>query len=66
MIYTPRNRRGRGFASALTSALVMEARKRDKEYCCLYSEFRSSIRPNMYERIGFRLAGEFSERAFAV
>ena len=66
MIYTPRNRRGRGFASALTSALVREAHRRDKEYCCLYSEFHSSIRPNLYERIGFRLAGEFSERAFAV
>ena len=66
MIYTPRNRRGRGFAGALTLGLMREASRRGKEFCCLYSEFSSSVRKNLYERIGFRLAGEFSERAFGV
>ncbi|MFP6900355.1 MAG: GNAT family N-acetyltransferase [Opitutales bacterium] len=64
MIYTPRNRRGRGFGGALTTGLVREASGRGKEFCCLYSEFSNSVRKNLYERIGFRLAGKFSERAF--
>ncbi len=64
MIYTPINRRGRGFAGALASGLLQEASRRNKEFCCLYSEFSSSIRQNLYERIGFRLAGKFSEQAF--
>jgi len=64
MVFTPKNYRGRGFASALTAALAREAGRRGKEFCCLYSEFRSSIRPNLYEQIDFCLAGEFTERAF--
>jgi predicted GNAT family acetyltransferase len=65
MIYVPQNRRGRGFAGALTTGLMAEATGRGKSFCCLYSEFRSSVRTNLYDRIGFRLAGEFSERAFS-
>lgn len=65
MIYVPPNRRGRGFAGALTTGLMAEATGRGKSFCCLYSEFRSSVRTNLYERIGFRLAGEFTERAFS-
>jgi len=64
MIYTPRNRRGRGFAGSLTSGLVREAYERGKEFCCLYSEFSSSVRRNLYERIGLGLTGEFSEQSF--
>ena len=64
MVFTPKSYRGRGFASALTASLVREAGRRGKEFCCLYSEFRSSTRPNLYEQINFRLAGEFTERAF--
>tara|TARA_B100000959_G_scaffold266559_1_gene309100 strand:+ start:342 stop:1235 length:894 start_codon:yes stop_codon:yes gene_type:complete len=66
LVYVPRNRRGRGFAGALTLGLVREALERGKEFCCLYSDFRSSVRRNLYERIGFRMVGEFTERAFGV
>ena len=64
MIYTPRNLRGRGFAGSLTSGLVGEAYERGKGFCCLYSEFSSSVRRNLYERIGFELSGEFAEQSF--
>ena len=64
MVYTPRNRRGRGFAGALTSGLVCEANAREKAFCCLYSDFTNPVRKNLYERIGFQPVGEFAERSF--
>ena len=64
MVYTPRNRRGRGYAGALTSGLVCEANARGKRFCCLYSDFSSSVRENLYERIGFQRIGDFAERSF--
>lgn len=65
MIYTPINRRGCGFAGALTSGLRCEAGRRGKEFCCLYSDFASSVRANLYERIGFHMVGEFAEYKFS-
>lgn len=64
LVYTPGERRGRGYAGALLSELLVEAKRRGAKQCCLFSEYQGER--NLYERLGFLEAGKFRERAFAV
>lgn len=64
LVYTPGKRRGNGYAGALLGELLGEAKRRGVTQCCLFSEYQGDR--NLYERLGFRKAGEFRERAFVL
>jgi predicted GNAT family acetyltransferase len=63
-VYTPDDRRGRGFASALTAALserVLGLRL----WCCLFADADNALTNRIYQRIGYVKLATFADILFA-
>ena len=56
-VYTPREQRRRGYASAVTAACTADALARDAERVVLYTDLADPSANAMYQRIGFRPIG---------
>jgi RimJ/RimL family protein N-acetyltransferase len=52
-VYTPPDLRGRGYAGAVTAALVDRARAEGKQFACLYTDLRNPFSNRCYARVGF-------------
>jgi predicted GNAT family acetyltransferase len=57
-VYTPPALRNRGYAGALTAALVGRIRETGKSFACLYVDRRNPASNRCYAKIGFRPACE--------
>jgi predicted GNAT family acetyltransferase len=53
-VYTPPERRRRGFATALVAALSAEGLGRGKEACVLYTDLANPTSNAIYQKIGYR------------
>lgn len=53
LVYTPPDRRGRGFGGSVTAAVVEAAFARGKTAACLYTDLRNPISNRCYVKIGF-------------
>jgi uncharacterized protein len=53
LVYTPPERRGRGYAGAVTAATVEAAYARGKTAACLFTDLRNPVSNRCYEKIGF-------------
>jgi GNAT superfamily N-acetyltransferase len=60
-VYTPHERRGHGYASANVAALSQRGLDAGAHACMLYADAANPISNKIYERIGYRLAGEGEE-----
>ncbi len=60
-VYTPPEERGRGYATALVTALCRRVLAMEKAYVCLFVDDRNPISNHVYEKIGFRRAGTQEE-----
>ncbi len=60
-VYTPPEERGRGYATALVTALCRRVLAMGKAYVCLFVDDRNPISNHVYEKIGFRRAGTQEE-----
>jgi predicted GNAT family acetyltransferase len=56
-VYTPREHRRHGYASAVTAACTADALDRDAERVVLYTDLADPSANAMYQRIGFRRIG---------
>jgi uncharacterized protein len=68
-VYTPPDRRGRGYATALTAELsqrLLDGRLFDgrRRFCFLYTDLANPTSNAIYERIGYRRAAESAEVVF--
>jgi RimJ/RimL family protein N-acetyltransferase len=53
-VYTPPERRGRGYAGSVTAALVERVFAEGKSIACLYTDLRNPFSNRCYARIGFK------------
>jgi len=53
-VYTPPALRNRGYAGAVTAALVERIRAGGKSFACLYVDQRNPASNRCYEKIGFK------------
>ncbi len=54
LVYTPPERRGRGFAAAVTAGTVRAAMEQGKTVACLYTDLRNPVSNRVYTKIGFK------------
>lgn len=59
-VYTPPDRRGQGYASALVAAQSRWLLRRGREFCFLYTDMANSTANSLYQRIGYRRVGDSS------
>jgi uncharacterized protein len=53
-VYTPPERRGRGYASAVTAGLTRQLLAGGRDFCFLYTDLANPTANSIYQRIGYR------------
>lgn len=61
LVYTPRELRSRGYATACVWALTELLLARGNKYCCLYTNLANPTSNRMYQRIGYRPVCDVSD-----
>jgi predicted GNAT family acetyltransferase len=65
-VYTPREHRGRGYASAATAAVSgLLLRERGRALCFLYTDLANPTSNKIYQAIGYEHVADVREIAFA-
>jgi predicted GNAT family acetyltransferase len=64
-VYTPPDRRGRGYGSAVTAAASSRASELGKRFCFLYTDLANPTSNAIYTRLGYRPVCDSREIAFA-
>ena len=65
-VYTPPEKRGRGYGSAVTAALSAQLLAGGREFCCLYTDLGNSTSNRIYQRIGYRAVADVNHYRFAM
>jgi uncharacterized protein len=63
-VYTPRARRGNGYASALTAHVTKQQLESGRDYCFLYTDLANPTSNHIYVNIGYEPACEAVDYAF--
>lgn len=63
-VYTPEDRRGRGYASAIVAQLSQQTLDRGKSFCTLYTDMANPTSNKIYQAIGYRRIGAFRHIRF--
>ncbi|MCE9522344.1 MAG: hypothetical protein K8S25_07930 [Alphaproteobacteria bacterium] len=63
-VYTPDERRGHGFAAALTAALSQKVLTGGL-WCCLFADADNPLTNRIYQRIGYVKLATFADMLFA-
>ena len=64
-VYTPPEHRRNGYASACVAALSQVLLDRGNAFCTLYADLANPTSNKIYQRVGFRPAGDFAMVTFA-
>jgi predicted GNAT family acetyltransferase len=62
-VYTPPDRRGRGYAGALVAALSERLLASGRQRCFLFTDLANPTSNALYQRIGYRPVGDFDQFA---
>lgn len=60
-VYTPREVRRKGYATACVAALTRQQLEQGRAFCWLYTDASSAVSSNIFERIGYRPVSEMTE-----
>jgi uncharacterized protein len=60
-VYTPRERRGKGYGTACVKALTRQQLEQGNAFCWLYTDVSSAASPNIFKRIGYWPVSDVSE-----
>jgi hypothetical protein len=60
-VYTPREVRGKGYATACVSALTQQQLAQGSAFCWLYTDLSSAASPNIFKRIGYWPVSDVAE-----
>lgn len=64
-VFTPRDRRGHGYASALTARLSQQILDGGRSFCVLYTDLTNPVSNAIYPRIGYRPLMDLVDADFA-
>jgi len=64
LVYTPPALRGRGYATACVASLSQTLLDSGRLFCTLFADRANPISNHLYERIGYRPIGSFTELTF--
>jgi len=64
-VYTPPNRRGHGYGSAVTAALSQHLLDGDRHFCCLFTDLTNLTANHIYQTIGYKPVCDVSEYKFS-
>lgn len=65
LVYTPPDRRGKGYASACVAALSQASLEEGCRYCYLYTDLANPISNSIYPKIGYRAVADCDEYWFS-
>ncbi len=65
-VYTPPDQRGRGYASSAVARLSQDMLDAGKEFCALFTDLANPTSNSIYQKIGYRAVGDFSQYRFSV
>ena len=60
-VYTPREQRGKGYATACVAGLSRQLLEQGNAFCWLYTDLSSTASPNIFKRIGYWPVSDVSE-----
>lgn len=60
-VFTPRERRGKGYGTACVKALTKQQLEQGNAFCWLYTDVSSAASPNIFKRIGYWPVSDVSE-----
>jgi predicted GNAT family acetyltransferase len=60
LVYTPPDKRGRGYATACVAALSRQLLGEGNRFCCLYTDLDNPTSNAIYARIGYRPVSDAS------
>jgi uncharacterized protein len=60
-VFTPRERRGKGYGTACVKALTKQQLERGNAFCWLYTDLSTAASPNIFKRIGYWPVSDVSE-----
>ena len=63
-VYTPPDRRGRGYASSLTAAASQDQLERGRRFCFLFTDLANPTSNKIYQAIGYRPVVDVDEWRF--
>lgn len=63
-VYTPPEKRGRGYASAVTAGATRALLERGRSYCFLYTDLANPTSNGIYRAMGYQQVAEVVEAAF--
>jgi predicted GNAT family acetyltransferase len=63
-VYTPPELRGRGYASACVAALSQKLLDSGKQFCTLFTDLSNPTSNSIYQKVGYRPVGDFTEYCF--
>lgn len=63
-VYTPRELRGKGYATACVKALTAQELEQGSAFCWLYTDVSTGASPKIFKRIGYRPVSDVSEYSF--
>src|SRR5262245_58212582 len=61
LVFTPRELRSRGYATACVAALTERLLAEGKRYCCLFTNLANPISNRIYQRIGYRAVCDITD-----
>ncbi len=64
MVYTPREERGKGYASSCVAALSQHLLDQGWKHCCLFTDLANPISNHIYQKMGYKPVCDFDEFAF--
>jgi hypothetical protein len=64
LVYTPPERRRRGYATACVAALSQRLLDAGYEFCTLFTDLANSTSNSIYQKIGYRPVCDFNEYLF--
>ena len=64
-VYTPKNARRRGYATAAVAALTGRLLAQGIGWCCLYTNLANPTSNSIYQQIGYRPVRDFNDYLFA-
>ncbi len=64
LVYTPPERRGRGYASACVAALSQRLLDSGYKFCCLFTDLSNPTSNHIYQTIGYKPVADFNEFVF--
>lgn len=62
-VFTPRELRGRGYATSLVSAVSQALLDSGKDFCCLYTDLTNPTSNSIYRKIGYKEIGRYRTTA---